>query len=373
MNRRNGVSFTFAKMEADKVHVAFMERCLQLAKLGAGNVAPNPMVGAVLVCDGKIIGEGYHRFFGGGHAEVNCINDALQAHPEKITRSVLYVSLEPCAHQGKTPPCADLIIRHKIPKVVIACRDSFEQVGGKGIEKLEKAGIKVELGVLEKEAIALNKAFFCFHEKKRPYIILKWAQTADGFIAGTGDDRLLISNDYSNIKVHQWRSEHAAIMVGANTAIKDNPLLDNRKWFGPAPKKLLFDPSLKAPADLNIFSGNETVIVLNTMKDAVAKNIIYLKAAKNDFIADAMHQLFQLNIQSVLVEGGRKLLQLFINAGLWDEARMITNSDLFAGRGLPAPILDGEEKLNVAMQLKDEIIFFKNKTNPYIHAGARLL
>ncbi len=356
-----------------EVQESFMWRCLQLARLGAGYVIPNPMVGAVLVHEGKIIGEGCHRVFGEPHAEVNCIQDALRTHPEKIAASVLYVSLEPCAHQGKTPPCADLILAHKIPRVVIACRDPFKEVDGRGIEKLRKAGVEVVTGVLEKEAIALNRAFFGFHQQKRPYITLKWAQSADGFIAGTGEERLLISNEYSNIKVHQWRSEHAAIMVGANTALKDNPLLDNRKWFGPAPKKIVFDPGLKVPADLKMFDTKDPVVVLNTGKDRVAGNILYLKADKKDLITSSLQQLYELKIQSILVEGGRKLLQLFIQAGLWDEARVITNRNLLVAEGLPAPRLVGGEKCGGESLLNDELLFFKNTHNSYIDAATGLL
>lgn len=352
------------------VHEVYMRRCLQLAALAAGNVAPNPMVGAVLVFDGSIIGEGWHRNYGGPHAEVHCIAEALQNHPEKIGRSTLYVSLEPCAHYGKTPPCTDLIIQHKIPKVVIGCRDSFEKVDGKGIAQLRKAGIEVVTGVLEHEAIELNRAFFTFHEQKRPYIILKWAQTTDGFIAGTGEERLLISNDYSNRLVHKWRTHTAAIMVGANTAIKDDPLLDNRNWTGPAPQKVLFDPHLKVPAHLRLFNGKDVVFVINTVKDAVAQNILYIKAAKPDLIKDTLHQLYQLNIQSVLVEGGRRLLQSFIDAGIWDEAYVITNKSLLANSGLPAPLLTGQHKLKEERLLNDEIAYFKNGKNNKIYAAA---
>src|SRR6476660_1127293 len=207
-------------------HETYMYRCLQLAQLGVGNVAPNPMVGAVLVHNDKIIGEGYHRKYGEPHAEVNCINSVSPDKQELISQSTLYVSLEPCAHFGKTPPCADLIIRHKIPRVVIGCRDPFTEVNGKGIEKLKSAGVNVETGILEKECIALNKRFFIFHTQHRPYIILKWAQTADEFIAtlttesqaiGNIQRRLLISNEYTNRLVHKWRSDEAAILVGKNT------------------------------------------------------------------------------------------------------------------------------------------------------------
>jgi len=353
----------------DLVHEVYMRRCLQLAALGAGSVAPNPMVGAVLVFEGSIIGEGWHQAYGGPHAEVHCITDALNKHPGKISLSTLYVSLEPCAHYGKTPPCADLIIQHKIPRVVIGCRDSFEKVDGKGIDKLRKAGIEVITGVLETEAIELNRAFFTFHEQKRPYIILKWAQTADAFIAGAGNERLLISNDYTNRLVHKWRTRAAAIMVGANTAIKDDPLLDNRNWLGPAPKKIILDPHLKVPGHLRLFKGNDVVFVINSVKDAVAQNIQYVKTDRTDIIKGTLHQLYQLNIQSVLVEGGRQLLQSFIDTGIWDEACVITNKELFVRSGLSAPLLTAQYKIKEERLLNDEIIYFKNKENNKIYAA----
>ncbi|GAB3429596.1 bifunctional diaminohydroxyphosphoribosylaminopyrimidine deaminase/5-amino-6-(5-phosphoribosylamino)uracil reductase RibD [Niabella aquatica] len=353
----------------DQGHEVYMRRCLQLAALGAGKVAPNPMVGAVLVADGTVIGEGWHQNYGGPHAEVHCITDAVKHHSDQLERSTLYVSLEPCAHYGKTPPCADLIIRHKIPKVVIGCRDSFEKVDGKGIAQLRKAGTEVITGVLEREAVELNRAFFTFHEQKRPYIILKWAQTADGFIAGTGNERLLISNDYSNRLVHKWRTHAAAIMVGANTAIKDDPLLDNRNWAGPAPKKILFDPHLKVTGHLRLFKGNDVVFVINTLKDAVAQNILYVKADKSDIIKNTLHQLYQLNIQSIWVEGGRHLLQSFIDAGIWDEACVITNKGLLVHGGLPAPLLTGQAYLKEERWLSDEIIYFKNIKNNKMYAA----
>lgn len=354
-------------------HEVYMQRCLQLAKLAAGQVAPNPMVGAVLVYEGQVIAEGYHQQYGGPHAEVNCIDEALRNHRDKIAVSTLYVSLEPCAHFGKTPPCADLIIRHKIPKVVIACRDSFEKVDGKGIAKLKAAGIEVLVGILEKEAIVLNKAFFTFHQQARPYITLKWAQTANGFISQSDKPRLLISNSYTNRLVHRWRSEHAAIMVGANTAILDDPLLDNRNWMGPGPQKVLFDPNLKVPSKLRLFDTPDSVIVLNTIKDAVSGNIIYLKIDKHNMIPDAVHQLHQLNIQSVLVEGGRFLHQSFVKAGIWDEARVITNKELIVPDGLAAPVLSAHIKLEDIILQNDEIVYFKNQNNSFIHAGAALL
>lgn len=356
----------------EKVHEAYMQRCLHLAKLAAGSVAPNPMVGAVLVYDDKIIGEGYHQKYGEPHAEVHCINDALKKNPDKISAATLYVSLEPCAHYGKTPPCSDLIIQHHIPKVVIACKDTFKEVAGKGIDKLRNAGVEVTVGVCENEAIALNKAFFCFHKNQRPYIVLKWAQTANGYIASNQSNRLLISNDFSNRLVHRWRSELDAIMIGANTAILDNPLLDNRNWFGRYPKKILFDPNLKVPTSLNLFKGDDVVLIFNFIKDAVAQNKMYLKMDKSNLLKEVLTQLYNLNIQSLLIEGGQKLLQSFINADVWDEARVITNKDLYIHSGLAAPQLINQEKISTICLDKDEIVYFKNKNNSYIEAATGL-
>lgn len=351
-------------------HDIYMNRCLQLAVLGSGYVAPNPMVGAVLVHEGRIIGEGYHQVFGGAHAEVNCINNAKQQFGDKISEATLYVSLEPCAHFGKTPPCADLIINNRIPKVVIGCSDIFDEVNGKGIEKLLSAGISVINGVLRSEAIELNKAFFTFHSKKRPYVILKWAETADGFIASDYDERLLISNEYSNRLVHQWRSACSTILVGANTAIKDDPLLDNRLWFGKKPQKVIIDPQLKTSTGLKLFRQGDGVIVFNTIKEGKEGNIDYLKISKDNMVQEVLHRMYQLQIQSVLIEGGQKILELFIESGLWDEARVIRNTDLFIGRGMVTPILANSQQLKSIHLYNDEITFLKNKNNSFVHAVA---
>ncbi len=216
-----------------------MQRCIQLAKLGAGNVAPNPMVGSVLVHNDSIIGEGYHQQYGFAHAEVNCINSVKTKDEELLTTSTLYVSLEPCAHWGKTPPCADLIIQKQIPHVIVGCRDPFEKVDGKGIEKLRAAGVEVTVNICQKECEELNKRFFTFHTKHRPYIVLKWAQTSDAKMATMDESRLLISNEFTNAMVHKWRSEEASVLVGTNTALLDNPKLDNRHWSGKSPVRMV--------------------------------------------------------------------------------------------------------------------------------------
>lgn len=315
-----------------------MYRCLELAEEGAGYVAPNPMVGAVLVYKDRIIGEGYHRAYGKEHAEVNCINSVKKEDRPLISQSTLYVSLEPCAHHGKTPPCADRIIQERIRAVVIGCRDPFKQVDGKGIEKLEAAGVQVTTGVLENESLALNRRFITFHKHHRPYIILKWAQ-ANGFISGEDGSRLLVSNEYTNRLVHKWRSEEAAILVGTNTALADDPQLTNRLWSGPTPIRLVIDKMLRLPTSLRLFDKKVKTIVFNTIKHEEQENLLYYQVrGDHSIILQLVHALYQLNIQSVLVEGGAKLLQSFLDEDLWDETRIITNNELMVKDGVPSPM-----------------------------------
>lgn len=340
-----------------------MQRCIQLARLASGSVAPNPMVGAVLVHDGQIIGEGYHKIFGGPHAEVNCINAVSGAKTELISHSILYVSLEPCAHYGKTPPCADLIIDRNIPKVVIGCRDPFNLVDGKGIEKLRGAGVEVVTGILEDECRELNKRFFTFHTRHRPYIILKWAETVDNKIGNVGNNRLMISNAYTNRLVHQWRSEEAGIMVGTTTAGMDNPRLTNRLWLGNSPVRIIIDKDLTLPASLNIFDGEAKTIVFNTVKHAELERLIYYQVTDDVSLVDqVLNGLVQQKIISVIVEGGAKLLQSFIDEGLWDEARVITNTSLTAGDGVPSPQLANAVLVQEEMLLHDRVRYFRNRS-----------
>lgn len=332
-----------------------MQRCIELARKGAGFVAPNPMVGAVLVYKDRIIGEGYHQQYGQAHAEVNCINAVKEDDKEYISRSAMYVSLEPCTHFGKTPPCADLIIQHKIPKVIIGCRDPFKEVDGKGIEKLKEAGIDVQTGILEKECRELNKRFFTFYTQHRPYIILKWAQTADRKIAN-GTERLLISNELSNRLVHKWRSEEAAILVGTNTALADDPSLTTRLWNGPSPVRLVIDMSLRLPSSLKVFNQETRTIVFNTIKHEEDDNMLYYQVTEDvSLVHQVLNALYQLKIQSVLIEGGARLLQSFMDEGMWDEIRMITNRQLTVGSGLAAPIFDHARK-EEEFELADDII-----------------
>lgn len=337
-------------------HEIYMQRCIELALQGAGNVAPNPMVGAVLVYGGEIIGEGFHRLYGGPHAEVNAIESVPASKKQLIANSTLYVSLEPCAHFGKTPPCADLIIANKIPRVVIGCRDPFPQVDGKGIEKLQAAGVEVTLGILEKECMALNKRFFVFHRQHRPFILLKWAETADHRIGYAGSNRLMISNAFTQRLVHKWRSEEAAIMVGTRTAALDDPQLTNRLWYGHDPVRIVVDRELRLPPSLRLFDGNVSTIVFNLLKHGDEGNVRYYQIADDARLTDQlMNGLYRMNIQSVMIEGGAKTIQSFIDEDLWDEARVITNRALIIGEGIPSPQL-GPAKVMATETMGDDVI-----------------
>ena len=326
----------------------YMLRCLELAKNGLGNVAPNPMVGCVIVYDEKIIGEGYHQEYGNAHAEVNAINSVK--NKTLLKESTLYVSLEPCAHFGKTPPCANLIVEHNIPRVVIACVDTFSEVAGKGIEKLKNAGIDVTVGVLEKEALELNKRFFTFHNKKRPYIILKWAETIDGFIdVDRSFDKLRMTNTdnwitspLSKKLVHKWRSEETGILIGTNTALNDNPQLNVREWKGKNPTRIVIDLNNRLPQHLHIFDKTIPTIVFSLSKESEEQNLAFVKINDTSkLIVEILTELHRRNIQSVIVEGGATLLQTFIDQNLWDEARVFVGNKHFK-TGLKAPNLVGE-------------------------------
>ncbi len=342
-----------------------MRRCLELARLGAGLVAPNPMVGSVLVYSNpdtgeeRIIGEGYHEKYGEKHAEANCIAAVSEDDRPLIARSTIYVSLEPCAHYGKQPPCADLIIRERIPKAVVGCRDPFPEVDGKGIERLRAAGVDVEVGLMEAECNDLNKRFFTFYQKHRPYIILKWARSADGKIAASERGRTLISNEYSNRLVHRWRSEEAGILVGTRTAITDDPALTARLWSGPDPIRLVIDKELRLPSSLKLFDGTVRTVVFNLRRHEEGGAFEYYQLSPDSSI---VHQiivaLMQLRIQSVLVEGGSRLLQSFIDEGYWDEARVITNTGLMLPGGLPEPELGVVSASRLETLEEDTIRYF---------------
>jgi diaminohydroxyphosphoribosylaminopyrimidine deaminase / 5-amino-6-(5-phosphoribosylamino)uracil reductase len=320
-----------------------MARCLQLAQLGAGNVSTNPMVGCVVVHNETIIGEGYHQRYGQPHAEVNAINEV--ADKSLLTESTLYVNLEPCAHHGKTPPCADLITHHQLKRVVIGTIDTFSKVAGKGIDKLKAAGIDVTIGISQDECRYLNRRFFYYHEYKLPYIILKWAQTANGFMGRLPADNNLdkkISNAQTNILVHGWRTEEDAILVGKNTAILDNPALTARLWQGKNPIRLVIDQHLETPATNTIFNADARTIVFNGLKQAENKNLHYEKLDfSTTILPQLLSKLYHLQIQSVLVEGGSYTLQSFITANLWNEARIITSNKIW-NDGIAAPKLLGE-------------------------------
>ncbi len=317
----------------------FMQRALELARLGIGYVSPNPRVGCVIVHDGRIIGEGWHQKFGQAHAEVNAINAVTDQ--SLLSESTLYVNLEPCAHFGKTPPCADLIIEKKLKKVVIANVDSFHAVSGKGISKLKDAGIEVQVGVMEREGKELNKRFFTAIEKQRPYIILKWAQTADGFIAQSNYESKWISHDLARQVVHKMRSEEDAVLVGNRTAAHDNPQLNVRDWSGRNPVRIVLDRFLRLSEKLHLFDGTQPTLLYNVLKHEEHKNLTLVRLDEANFISNLIHDLYQRSIQSVIVEGGAQTLQLFICAGLWDEAHVFVSDRTFE-KGISAPLLNGK-------------------------------
>ncbi|HUQ97582.1 MAG TPA: bifunctional diaminohydroxyphosphoribosylaminopyrimidine deaminase/5-amino-6-(5-phosphoribosylamino)uracil reductase RibD [Chitinophagaceae bacterium] len=342
----------------------YMQRCLHLARLGEGEVAPNPMVGAVLVFNDRIIGEGYHKAWGGPHAEVNCLASIREEDKRYIADATLYVSLEPCAHYGKTPPCADLIIASGIQHVVVGCTDPFSKVAGKGIEKLKAAGVAVTVGILEHPCRLLNKRFVTFQEKKRPYILLKWVQSADGCIAGENHTRVAISNEYTARLVHRWRSQNSSILVGTITALADDPELTTRLWPGKNATRLVLDKTLRLPLSLKLFNGSQKTIVFNTIRQEEKPNLIYYKLSGNgEIAAQIMDALYNLKIQSVLVEGGTQLLQTFINDGLWDEANVITNQKMVLSNGVRAPQLQQHILKQTGIVFTDVIHYYANQNN----------
>lgn len=325
-----------------------MSRAIEIARNGLGTTVPNPMVGAVIVHDGQLIGEGFTSSYGGPHAEVNAISSVTDK--AFLKQSTLYVTLEPCSHFGKTPPCADMIIAHKIPSVVVGLLDPHEKVAGQGIEKLRNAGIEVITGILETECREHHKRFLTFHEKKRPYIILKWAQTADGFIAPDTTKRnenpqpFWISNTNSRQLTHQWRSEEQAILVGTNTVLEDNPKLDVRLWTGKNPLRVVLDRNLRTNGDYNVLDGSHPTLILTE----VEKVSRYRKGVDYhilDFTQDVPLQicsiLHEYSVLSVLVEGGAQTHQSFIDANLWDEVRVFTGTSSFK-KGIKAPSISGK-------------------------------
>lgn len=330
-------------------HEIHIKRCIEIAKNGLGSTRPNPMVGCVIVYKSEIIGEGFTNAYGGNHAEVNAIKSVKDK--SLLQQSTIYVTLEPCSHYGKTPPCSDLIIKHQIPNIVIGCLDDNPQVAGKGIEKLKNAGCKVVVGVLENECKEHHKRFFTFHNKKRPYIILKWAETTDGFIAPktkTEQKPVWITNVYSRQLVHKWRAEEQAVLVGTNTVLKDNPGLTVRDWTGQNPVRIVIDRNNKLSKDFAVFNDEAKTII-------VSKNDIDFNKNVAKQICDV---LFKNNINSIIIEGGSKTLQTFIDENLWDEARVFTGNIQFKN-GAKAPRFSGtlisEESI-----LEDKLKIFTN-------------
>ncbi|WP_425636691.1 bifunctional diaminohydroxyphosphoribosylaminopyrimidine deaminase/5-amino-6-(5-phosphoribosylamino)uracil reductase RibD [Algoriphagus yeomjeoni] len=313
----------------------YMRRALELAEFGRGKVSPNPLVGCVIVHQDRIIGEGYHQEYGKAHAEVNAVNSVK--NQKFLADATVYVTLEPCAHFGKTPPCANLLVEKKVKRVVIAAFDTNPLVGGKGIQILKDAGIEVQTGVLENETRRQNKRFFTQIEKKRPYVILKWAQTADGFVAREDFSSKWITNASSRQLVHKWRAEEDAIMVGKNTAKYDDPALNVRDWVGKNPRRIVIDSKLELPSTLKLFDEAVPTICYNTLKTEEKGTLEYVKLDSGFKVNDILEDLHKRNIQSVIIEGGSYLLNKFLASELWDEARVFTSSTKF-GTGIAAPI-----------------------------------
>jgi diaminohydroxyphosphoribosylaminopyrimidine deaminase/5-amino-6-(5-phosphoribosylamino)uracil reductase len=312
----------------------FMRRAMELAGRGRGTVSPNPLVGCVIVYHGKIIGEGWHERYGGPHAEVHAVRSV--SDQSLLSQSTVYVTLEPCAHYGKTPPCADMLVAAGVRRVVISNVDPNPLVAGKGIEKLRTAGIEVSLGVQQREGLELNRRFFTMIQKQRPFIILKWAQTADGFMARTNYDSKWISNAYSRQVTHKWRTEEDAILVGTNTALRDNPQLTVRDWTGRNPTRIVIDKNMSLPSGLNLFDGTAATIRYNRLIDEVRPHEMCVNIRTDNFLPGMLADLYERKIQSLFVEGGPATLEEFIRLGLWDEVRIFIAPVRF-GQGLPAP------------------------------------
>ena len=345
-------------------HNLYMRRCLQLAANGLGLVYPNPMVGSVIVYEGRVLGEGWHHKAGEAHAEVNAINAVKEK--ELLSKATLYVNLEPCSHYGKTPPCADLIIKNKIKKVVIGSIDSNDKVGGKGVKRLEEHGIEVIDSIMEKECRELNRRFFTFHEKKRPYVILKWAQSKDGYIfpdqtkAESGTP-FWISNKYSLQRVHQLRSEEASILVGKNTVLQDDPKLNVRHFEGNGILRLAIDRRLELPDDKHIFDKAAQTVIYNEKVDEVLDGVRYVKLDfEKEVVAQIISHLHHLEIQSVIIEGGAYTLKTFINSGVWDEAIVFEGDQIFK-EGIKAPTLGLRPVLQHKV-VNDQMYLYKNNS-----------
>jgi len=344
-----------------KTHEKYMLRCIELAKNGLGTTYPNPMVGSIIVCDGEIIGEGWHKKSGEPHAEVNAINSVKDK--SLLEKSTIYVSLEPCSHLGKTPPCCDLIIDYKIPNVVIGIGDPNIKVAGNGIKKIIKSGANVIVGVLESECLELNKRFFTFHQKKRPYIILKWAESQDGFIAPLAkleQKPVWITNEFSRQLVHKWRSEEQAILVGTRTVIDDNPKLDIRDWTGNNPVRIILDQNNRIPKDSHVYDNKIKTIIFSQLENTnIEENSIFeVIDFKQNITQEILNVLYKHQIQSIIIEGGRQTLQTFIDENLWDEARIFVGNVLLKnGTKAPSIALLKNEKHSI---LNDSLLISRN-------------
>jgi diaminohydroxyphosphoribosylaminopyrimidine deaminase/5-amino-6-(5-phosphoribosylamino)uracil reductase len=334
----------------------FMRRAFDLAANGRGKVSPNPMVGCVIVKDGVVIGEGWHMVYGGPHAEVNAIDSV--SDKSLLDGADIYVTLEPCAHYGKTPPCAELLIKYPFRKVIIANTDPNPLVAGKGIQLLRDYGMEVITGILREYGDRLNARFFTFIQKKRPYVILKWAETADGFVARTDYSSKWISGQISRKLVHKWRTEEDAIAVGKNTAMYDNPQLNTRDWPGKNPVRVFIDRNLELPSHLNLFDGSQKTFCYNLLKDEESNNVTYVKLHEEDFIQSVLNDLYRRKIQSIIVEGGSVLLNLFISEGLYDEVRIFKAPHTFEN-GIPAPGMRGKPEEVIKIEEDELWVYYK--------------
>lgn len=345
------------------IHEKYIKRCIELAKNGFGTTYPNPMVGSVIVFEDKIIGEGWHKKAGEPHAEVNAIRSVKDK--SLLKKATIYVSLEPCSHFGKTPPCCDLIIEHKIPNVVVGTVDPNEKVAGRGIKKIIESGSNVTVGILEEECNELNKRFFTFHQKKRPYIILKWAESLDMFMAPekeNNQDRkpVWITNTYSRQLVHNWRSKEQSILAGTQTVIDDNPKLNVRDWSGNNPVRIVLDQNSRIPKNSSVFDGSVKTIVFTKSEIVSGKENTTFEIIdfSQNIVPQILEILYQNQIQSVIIEGGLQTLQTFIDQNAWDEARIFKGSISF-GKGTKAPMISGgiSSKINIG---SDELIQIRN-------------
>lgn len=332
----------------------YMHRCIQLARLGAGSVSPNPMVGAILVHEGRIIGEGWHRRYGEAHAEVNVVRAAAQADRLLIPQSTLYCSLEPCFHHGKTPPCVDLILEQKIPRVVISNTDPNPLVAGQSIKKLRESGVEVTTGILESEGQYLNRAFFTWILKKRPHVVLKWAQSSDGFIARKGE-RTAISGPLIQRLAHRWRSESDAILVGTTTALTDNPRLDNRLYSGKSPLRIALDFTAKIPDSAFLLDDSIPTWILGPARHSCFQNTIFINITAENWIPALLQELYESKQAILLVEGGANTLAQFLDAGLWDEIRVIQNPRRLSA-GVEAPVVPAVARLREEFAVGDDVV-----------------